>query len=139
MTALSKKLEQLIRNSQEILPVKTEQGILVGSVLIVSNNNLKNLYRNEELIYKEIHLNIAAIRLANLLAKRQDLLLADRIYQADREYGKWFIDSQMLRSSYEKSMKIQDYDRADMLWARYCESRDRALQAKKLVESLTII
>jgi hypothetical protein len=139
MNALSKKLEQLIRNSQEILPVKTEQGILVGNVLISSNNNLKNLFRSDELVYKDVHLNIAAIRLANLLAKQKDPLLADRIYQADREYGKWYIDSQMLRSSYEKSLKNQNYDRADMLWARYCESRDRALQAKKLVESLTII
>jgi hypothetical protein len=139
MNALSKKLEQLIRNSQEILPVKTERGILVGNVLISSNNNLKNLFRSEELIYKDVHLNIAAIRLANLLAKRQDLLLADKIYQADREYGKWYVDSQMLRVSYEKSLKNQNYDRADMLWARYCESRDRAIQAKKLVESLTII
>lgn len=139
MNALSKKLEQLIRNSQEILPVRTEQGILVGSVLIVSDNNLKNLYRSNELVYKDIHLNSAAIRLANLLSKRQSLLLADKIYQADREYGKWYLDSQMLRASYEKSKKIQDYDRADVLWARYCESRDRALQAKKLVESLTSI
>jgi hypothetical protein len=139
MNALSKKLEQLIRNSQEILPVKTEKGILVSDVLISSNNNLKNLFRSEELIYKDVHLNIAAIRLANLLAKRQDLLLADKIYQADREYGKWYVDSQMLRVSYEKSLKNQNYDRADMLWARYCESRDRAIQAKKLVESLTII
>jgi hypothetical protein len=139
MNALSKKLEHLIRNSQEILPVKTEQGILVGNVLISSNNNLKNLFRSDELIYKDVHLNIAAIRLANLLAKQKDPLLADRIYQADREYGKWYIDSQMLRASYEKSLKNQNYDRADMLWARYCESRDRAIQAKKLVESLTII
>jgi len=139
MNALSKKLEQLIRNSQEILPVRTEQGILVGSVLIVSDNNLKNLYRFNELVYKDIYLNSAAIRLANLLSKRQSLLLADKIYQADREYGKWYLDSQILRASYEKSKKIQDYDRADVLWARYCESRDRALQAKKLVESLTSI
>lgn len=139
MNSLSKKLEQLIRNSQEILPVRTEQGILVGNVLISSDNNLKNLFKADDLIYKDVHLNIAAIRLANLLAKNQNLLLADKIYQADREYGKWFLDSQMLRSSYEKSIKNQDYDRADMLWARYCESRDRALQAKQLVESLTII
>lgn len=139
MNALSKKLEQLIRNSQEILPVKTEQGILVGSVLITSENNLKSLSRNGELVYKDVHLNISAIRLANLLAKQHNLLLADKIYQADLEYGKWYIDSQMLRSSYEKSLKSQDYDRADMLWARYSESRDRALQAKKLVESLTNI
>jgi hypothetical protein len=139
MTQLSKKLERLIKSSPEILPVKTEQGILVGNVLIQSNGSLKNLYINEKLIYREVHLNAAAIRLANLLARKNFIAKCDAIYRADQEYGKWFIDSQLLRNQYEKAKNSKDFDRADMLWARYCESKDRTLTAKRLTETLARI
>ena len=136
MTQLSKKLEQLIKNSKELLPIKTEQGILVGDVLIVSEGSLKHLQQKNQMVYKNIHLNIATIKLANLLALRKSDLLCNDIYRADQEYGKWFTDSQLLRTRYEKALQNQDHDRADMLWARYIESRDRTITAKKRVESL---
>ena len=139
MTQLSKKLERLIKSSPEILPVKTQQGILVGNVLIQSNGSLKNLYINEKLIYREVHLNAAAIRLANLLARKNFITKCDAIYRADQEYGKWFTDSQLLRNQYEKAKNSKDFDRADMLWARYCESKDRTLTAKRLTETLARI
>jgi hypothetical protein len=132
---LSKKLEKLIKSSPEILPVKTEQGILVGSVLIENQGFVKNLYKKDKLIYEGIHLNAAAIKMANLLAKGQQLR-CDEIYRADQEYGKWFNDSQILRTQYERARKKQDHDRADMLWARYVESRERTIIAKDRAEAL---
>jgi hypothetical protein len=63
-------------------------------------------------------------------------VLADQIYKADQEYGRWFTDSQLLRAQYQKAVNNLDYERADMLWARYCESRDRTLTAKKHTETL---
>ena len=139
MTQLSKKLEKLIRSSQEILPVKTDNGILVGDILIASQGPTKHIYKQNNLIYKEIHLNSAAITIANLLAQRKESIKIDAIYRADQEYGKWFVDSQLLRAQYEKSMHNQDYNRADMLWARYIESRDRTISAKNRAESLCVI
>jgi len=139
MTQISSKLERLIKNSREILPVKVDQGILVGDVLIVSQGSIKNLVQNGEIKYKEIHLNVAAIRIANLLAQRKTGIAADNLYNADQEYGRWFVDSQMLRAQYQKSINSQDYDRADMLWARYCESRDRTMIAKNRVQTLAVI
>jgi hypothetical protein len=136
MTQLSKKLEKLIRSSPEILPVKTEQGILVGAVLIQSNGPIKNLCIRNEVIYSGVHLNAVAIKLANLLAKGQFAARCDAIYKADQEYGKWFIDSQLLRNQYEKAKKSKNFERADMLWARYVESRDRTMTAKKSAEAL---
>jgi hypothetical protein len=139
MTNLSKKLEQIVNNSlikNPIVPVKTDQGILVGNVLIVSIGPLKNLYRYDKLFYSNIHLNVAAIRIANLLAKNNDRISAEKIYTADQEYGRWLIDSQMLRTQHEKAISTQDYDRADILWAKYCESRDRTSIAKNQVEAL---
>jgi len=139
MTQLSRKLERLIRSSQEILPVKTDRGILVGDVLITSQGPAKYIYHKDQLLYAEIYLNAAAISIANLLAKRKSTITIDEIYRADQEYGKWFVDSQLLRTQYEKSLAGQDYDRADMLWARYIESRDRTILAKKRTEALCII
>lgn len=136
MSQLSKKLEKLIRTSPEILPVKTEQGILVGSVLISSDGSIKNLYHKGELVYSDIYLNAVAIKLANLLAKGLRGGRLDQIYKADQDYGKWFTDSQLLRNKYEKAKLSKDFERADILWARYIESRDRTMYAKNSAEAL---
>lgn len=139
MTNLSKKLEQIVNSSlikNPIVPVKISQGILVGNVLIASVGPLKDLYRNDKLIYSHIHLNVAAIRIANLLAKNSDRLSVELIYKADQEYGRWLVDSQILRTQHQKAISTQDYDRADILWAKYIESRDRTSMAKTQVEAL---
>ena len=139
MTDISKRLEQTIRSAIQrtpILPVKVEGGILVGDVLIISEGYIKHLKQHDRLVYKEISLNCAAIRIANILARRGSPILADQIYKADQEYGRWFTDSQMLRAQYQKALNNFDYDRSDMLWARYCESRDRTATAKKHAERL---
>ena len=138
MTEISKRLEQIVRKelSSTIIPIKTEEGILVGNILIKSRDNLKYLYRNGDLIYEEIFLNRAAIGIANILAKNRLSLAASSIYEADREYARNYIDSQLLRANYEKAIKNRNFDRADMLWARYEESKNRAQQAKLRVETL---
>jgi hypothetical protein len=141
MTQVSRRLEQIVSSElkKNLIPIKTDQGILVGDVLIVSRGSIKDLVRNTELIYKDVYLNATAIKLANLLAFKRTGLATDQLYRADQEYGKWFVDSQLLRSQYQKAISNQDYDRADVFWARYCESRDRTLSAKNRVESLTRI
>lgn len=141
MTQISRRLEQIVSQelAKNIIPVKTKEGILVGDVLIVSNGPIKNIVRNNTAIYKEIYLNVVAIKIANLLAFRKTSLITDQIYQADQDYGRWFVDSQMLRSQYQKAISNQEYDRADVLWARYCESRDKTMTAKNRAESLARI
>jgi hypothetical protein len=105
-------------------------------VVIVSEGIVKHLRYNNTYLYKDIYLNAAAIRLANMLAVNKQSIHADKLHRADQEYGRWYHDSQMLRAQYQKATNNQDYDRADMLWARYCESRDRAVNAKNIVQRL---
>ena len=138
MTQISRRLEQIVRRelSKNIIPVKTPDGILVGDVLITNQDNLKFLYRKSQLIYSEIHLNSVAIKMANILALRHSHVSVDVLYRADQEYGRWFVDSQMLRAQHQKAIHVQDYDRADVLWARYSESRDRTVTAKNQAERL---
>jgi hypothetical protein len=71
-----------------------------------------------------------------MLAFKKSSIFADELYKADQEYSRWFIDSQMLRAQYQKALSNQDYDRADMFWARYQEARDRTVTAKNRAESL---
>jgi hypothetical protein len=138
MTQISRRLEQIVRKelSKNIIPVKTLDGILVGDILITNQDNLKFLYRKSQILYAQIHLNSVAIKMANILALRHSHVSVDLLYRADQEYGKWFVDSQMLRAQHQKAIHTQDYDRADMLWARYSESRDRTVTAKHQAECL---
>jgi hypothetical protein len=142
MSDISRRLEQFLSTAQrkesqkDLLPIKTADGILVGDVLIVSDENIKNLYQKGTPVYEGVFLNAVTIKLANLLAKRDDPIKIKQLYEADQEYGKWFIDSQLLRTRYQKAIDSQDYDRADILFARYCESRDRALVAKNNAQGL---
>ena len=142
MASLSQRLEQTLQSAiknNPILPVKTADGILVGDIKIVSDGSIKHLTRGNETVYSNIHLNAVAIWLANTLARRIIDIKADAVYRADQEYGKWYQDSQMLRARYQQAVNSQDHDRADIMWARYCESRDRAILAKNHAQSLATI
>ena len=138
MTNISKRIEQIVRKelSQTIIPVKTAEGILVGDVLIKSKEHFKSLYKRGELLYEGIHLNSVAIALANMLSFKQHDVRIDAIYRADQEYGRYFTDSQQLRAMYQKAMSNKNFDRADIFWARYDLSRERAVLAKDRVERL---
>jgi hypothetical protein len=143
MADISKRLEQVIGSAQKkllknnlILPIKTEEGILVGDVLIISEGNIKHIKKSNEMLYVNVYLNIVAIRIANLCAKNVSSLQAQKLYDIDQEYGKWFIDSQILRTQYHKALEKKDFDKADMLFSRYSESRDRAEKAKNLARAL---
>ncbi len=140
MTDIRRQLDRVVSKelSQHIIPVKTDEGILVGNILIVSEGSIKHLYRNRELLYNNISLNAVAIKMANILARNKNSLTVDKIYHYDQEYSKWYTDSQTLLKSYYSAKKSKDFDRADTLWARYCESRDRAISAKDLATSLTL-
>jgi hypothetical protein len=140
MANISNKLEQVVNSKlkahDQLLPIKLEEGILVGDVLIVSEGSIKHLWQNNELVYEHIYLNAVAIKMANLLARKVGKVTADAIYREDQEYGKWFIDSQILRTRFQQALDVHDTERADILWARYCESRDRAIITKNSAQTL---
>jgi len=141
MTIIQQRLDRIVKNelAKNIIPVKTVDGILVGNVLIISAGHIKHLKINNDFVYKDISLNAVAVKLANLLARNIRSVKMDELWRADQEYGRWYMDSQMLRSQHQRSINNQDFDRADMQWARYCESRDRAIIAKNYAESLISI
>ena len=140
MTDISKRFEKLIKSyynkNHSLLPVKTDRGIHLGNVMIVNEGTLKHIEKNGDLIYKNIYLNEAAITIANLLAANQMNNFADKIYQADQDYGKWLIDWQHFKNQKIKAQQQKNYDRSEILEIRYQESKLRAEQAKKQVMTL---
>lgn len=143
MASLSKRLsnviqathKKLIKNNR-ILPVEVPEGILVGNVLIVCENSAKYLIQNDEIVYKDIHLNNATIAMANLLANNSPKFKINAIYEADREYSRWFTDSQMLKTRFHQAEDALDFQLAEIFLARYTESLDKSLAAKKQVNRL---
>lgn len=139
MATLSTKLAHAVDSAiskSPILPIKTDQGILVGSVLIVSDSSLKNLYQYGHVVYAQINLNAVAIKLANLLSKFGKTVECDQIYLLDQEYGRWLTDSQLLYTQHRLATSKMNFQRADVLWARYCESKIRYEESKHRVNRL---
>ena len=140
MTDISRRFEQLVKDyykkNHTILPVKTSEGIAVGDVLIKNCGNLKDIYKKGELVYPQIYLNEAAIKIANLIAIKHTGNVCNEIYQADLEYGKWLNDWQHFKNQKFRMKDLKDFDRIDLLNIRMEESKLRADQAKKRVMSL---
>lgn len=138
MKKVSRRLAHVIDKelTKTIVPVKTPTGILVGDVEIVSDGNLKHIRRHNRVIFQDIYLNLAATKMANLMALNRFPLGVQEIYYQDQEYGRYFVDSQQLRTFYERAQRQNDYDLANIYWARYTERKDRAQAAKNRLEAL---
>lgn len=142
MTNISKSFAGVVGKELKknpIIPVKVENGILVGDVSIITNGSVKDIFRNDELLYSNVHLNVAAIAIANKLALRHPIHVIDKIYTADREYGRWFDETQMLIMQHKRFEKVGNYHLADVLWAKLEISKERAKQAKANTEALAVI
>lgn len=145
MTDLQKRFEQIVGSAQrklirndEILPIKTHEGILVGSVKIISRDTFKDLWQFDSLVYENIYLNKVAIKLANILAReRRKTIRTEDLYKADQEYGRLLYESLLLRERLHRAKKNGEYDKADMFLARYTVAKDRANYNKRQVLALT--
>jgi len=143
MSDVSKRFEQLVKSTYKkfldqgtILPVKTQEGIQVGDVLIATDGPLKNIYKNKELFYKEISLNAVAIRIANLLAWNKSQKRCDELYKKDLEYSRYYIDSKIFIDNYHRALKAGNETRAEILWTRYEIAKEKAIWAKQVAEDL---
>jgi hypothetical protein len=140
MSVSLKRLEQTLSkviSNAPIIPVKTDRGILVGNVLIENIGNLKNLWQYDQIVYSNINLNTSAVKLANVLAKQGKTQKNDELYKLDQDYGRWLIDSQIHYKNYQKSKLNKEFDRSDLFWARYCESKTKCEDFKNKINQLT--
>jgi hypothetical protein len=145
MTNINKRLDHVISkvhkdlvNKQFLIPVKTDEGILVGSVLIKSREALKDLYQNGELIYGGVSLNKIAIKVANCQAINPGLYRdkIQKMIEADTKFGQALEDYQLFKDKYQKARQAQDQFRIDLFLARMCYAKDSANYWKSQAELL---
>lgn len=139
MSPVSQRLDTLIRSSFKqgyIIPRKTQEGIWLADICISSKGSYKTIKKNQQVLYDEVFLNCAAIKIATLLAMRQPAVLIDQIYDLDQEFSKWYVDCQLLKKRYELALRNKDSNKADIYMARYIESNRICQRAKRNVESL---
>jgi hypothetical protein len=144
MSDVSKRFEQLIKSAYKKLadrgvhlPRRSEQGILIGHVLIRSHGALKDIVVNGKTVYDEISLNCVAIRIANLLASNGDTKLCQQLIGIDREYSKHFMDSKFHIEHYHRANAASDSEKAEILWTKYELAKQKAMEAKSQAEKLS--
>lgn len=146
MTKINQQLDSVIKRvnrqlirSEFIIPVKTEKGILVGDVLIVSRENFKDLYKNNELFYRSIALNKVAIKVANLLAisYMKNYSRIEELIRIDTKFGQSLEDYQLFKSRYFSARDQQDQFKIDLYGARMIYAKDACNYWKKQAETLT--
>lgn len=143
MSELSKKFEQIVVSTYKKLysegsipPVRTEQGIEVGNVLITADGAYKSLWVGGTCIYKDISLNCVTIKVANLLALNKNSSLQKKLFDLDKEYNRHFVDKTIFLRHYQLAEAKEDEIRCDIMWARYTVARDLCKKAKEKAESL---
>lgn len=123
-----KRVSKQLAQNEFIVPQKTEQGILVGTVLIVSNGALKDLYQHNELIFEHVSLNKVAIKVATLLSLnpvRNDHRIKELIMY-DTKFGSALADYQMFKERMLRARESNDQDKADIYLARLVHAKDTA-------------
>lgn len=146
MSEISKRFEQIVVSTQKkllesgaVMPVRTDRGIRVGCAEIVPEGSFKHIYVKDDLIYKDISLNKVAIRLANELALNKRGPELDALYNLDREYSRYFIDSSFFLQRFHSAQKNNDEFRQELMWTRYVQSKARAEATKEKAEQMAAI
>ena len=143
MSEISRRFENFIRSQNQrladrdqLLPQKTEEGIRVGDVVITVDGNLKTI-RSQRGVFSDVYLNAAAIKIANLLALKKSMAQINAVYRADQIYGRWYAESQNLMIMHQNLITKKNYDKADIIWNKYQESRIKAKAARDKVIELS--
>jgi hypothetical protein len=145
MTELSKRFEQIVRSTQKrlyeqgaLMPVKTQDGIMVGDATIVGVSSFKDILFRDELKYEKVSLNDSAIKIANVLACNKPLQKADQIYDLDQKYAKNFSDCAFYLDKYHRACELQDQFKSDLYWIRYQEAKYTADYYKDRIRRISI-
>lgn len=138
MTQIKKQLDGVISRVNKklaaadfVIPIKTENGILVGNILIVPNGTQKDLYCRGELLYAKIHLNKCAVKMANLLALNKDHSRVQELYRLDSKFGKALADYQIFKEKLYLARSNGDQFKIDLYLARLSYARDSYEYFKK--------
>jgi hypothetical protein len=147
MTNIDKKLDRVIRNVHKtlakqdfVIPQKTQEGILIGNVLMISQGVYKDLYnaKTNKLLYEGIHLNKCAIKIANLIALGRDTQKIEKIYIADQKFGSALKDYGIFKDKFIRAKKAKNDFKTDLYMARMLHAKDKYETARFQAIRLTV-
>jgi hypothetical protein len=146
MSEISKRFEQIINSTQRkllsrgaVMPERTERGIRVGSAEIIPEGPYKHIELNGYLVYTDISLNKVAIKIANELALKGNKQKIEELYQLDKEYNRFFVDSSFFLERYHSAKHNGDEFRQELMWIRYEDAKIKAQHLKEKAEELAEI
>jgi hypothetical protein len=136
-TVIARVNKKLVQQEQ-LIPKKTDKGILVGDVLIESLGSIKNIYHRDRLVFADVSLNKVAVKVANLMAidhiRYQQKI--DQLIMMDSKFGSALAEYQMFKGRLAKAHAEQDQFRIDMYLARLGYVKSSAEYWKKQALSL---
>lgn len=139
MNGLDKKLNQIIRTSDKLLPKKTKEGIQFGEIKIIQKNKRKKVILKNKVLFDNIFLNDTALALAEYIFFNESKNKQDTLYQLDQEYGHWLNETNIFAKQYKEKIAIKRYYDAEIFESRYQESKIRLNLTKRKIENLVRI
>jgi hypothetical protein len=139
MHLLEKKLDKFIKERPElVIPKKVPGGILLGNVLIRNKSTLKELVRENKIIYNDINLNNVAIALAKCVFLNKNIPRQQQLTKLDQEYGRWLNEAKFFNIRHRQAVKQSDLFRAGVMEARWLDAKMRADILRRKADSLAL-
>lgn len=130
-------VHQKLLDQEIIIPVKHGSDIQIGSATITSNGPIKDVRKNGQIIFSNVTLNKVAIYLATQAALNREYRSdCNNIFKYDQQYGTYLEEARIFKLKYNRCLDKKHYEKADIFYARYQHSREKAETVKKTVISL---
>lgn len=128
---ISVDVKEKLKHQGIVVPIKKRDGsIQIGSYSIKKNSTgfYSILDFRNEVIIDRINLPQAAAIIANKLALGK--YIDDKILDADTKFGHAWFDEELHTHLAEKSLKLKDLDKADMMFTKSAIARHKKNQFK---------
>lgn len=132
---LSIDVKEKLKHQGIVIPVKKSDGsIQIGSYSIkkTSAGFYTILDFKNEILIDRINLPQAAAIIANKLALGK--YIDDKILDADTKFGHAWFDEELHTHLAEKSLKLKDLDKADMMYTKSAIARHKKNQFKSEID-----
>jgi len=136
MNDLDKKLNQIIKTSNKLIPKKINEGIQLGEIKIVQKNKRKKIIFKNKTLYDNIFLNDTALALAEYVFFKANAQKQQQLYGLDQEYGHWLIETKIFAKHHKEKLGQRKYYDAEIFESRYQEAKIRLDLTKQKIENL---
>jgi hypothetical protein len=131
---LGKEVKDRLKRQGIVIPEKNKDGsIRVGHYTIKRSNTgfYKILNYGNDVVVDFINLPQTAAMLANKLALGK--YIDDELLDADRRYGHALFEEELHKTFADRSIKLQDLDRADVMFTKFNIAKYRKEQHRKTI------